>query len=214
VHIVSALPETTKARPRVRVPIAGFFRDRSGIAATEFAVIVPLMLVMFFGTIEFSSGLAVDRKVSLAARAIANITSQGVQATDADLANAFNGGNKIMTPYASPNMHMTISELYIDPSSGNARVQWSQGSPGSPQRATSSVVGIPSSLIARNPSTNAINPNQYVILSEVNTTYTPTVFYVMKSAVTLSDVAYALPRQSTCVFYDPPTPLPTTCPTS
>jgi Flp pilus assembly protein TadG len=197
---MSPLTETTKTCTRIRAAIAGFFEDRSGIAATEFAVIVPIMLVMFFGTVEFSSGLAVDRKVSLVARAMANLTSQGTQATGSDLTNYFVAGNKIMTPYAAPNM--TISELYIDPSSGSARVQWSQGS--SP-RATSSVVGIPSSLIATNPKTSAILPNQYVILAEVNTIYTPTIGYVMKNSVTLSDVAYAIPRQSTCVFF-PSTP--------
>jgi Flp pilus assembly protein TadG len=201
--------ETTKARTRARLAIAGFFEDRSGIAAIEFAMVVPLMLVAFFGTVEFSSGLAVDRKVSLVARAIANVTSQGTQATNADLTNYFLAGNKIMTPYAVPNM--TISELYIDPSSGNARVQWSQGSA---PRGVGSVVAIPPSLIARNPNTNAINPSQYVIFSEVNTLYTPAVGYVMApSGVTLSDTAYAIPRQSTCVFY-PSTPSPATCPTS
>jgi Flp pilus assembly protein TadG len=188
---------------------AGFLGNCSGIAATEFAVIVPLMLVAFFGTVEFSSGLAVDRKVSLVARALANLTSQGSQATSADLTNYFLAGNKIMTPFAAPNM--TITELYIDPSSGNARVQWSQGA--SP-RGISSVVVIPPSLIARNPATNAINPSQYIILGEVNTLYTPAVGYVMApSGVTLSDVAYAVPRQSICVFYLS-TPSPATCPTS
>ena len=206
---MSPVTETTKARTRARLAIAGFFEDRSGIAAIEFAMVVPLMLVAFFGTVEFSSGLAVDRKVSLVARAIANVTSQGTQATNADLTNYFLAGNKIMTPYAVPNM--TISELYIDPSSGNARVQWSQGSA---PRGVGSVVAIPPSLIARNPNTNAINPSQYVIFSEVNTLYTPAVGYVMApSGVTLSDTAYAIPRQSTCVFY-PSTPSPATCPTS
>jgi Flp pilus assembly protein TadG len=201
--------ETAKACIRARLAIAGFFEDRSGIAATEFAMIVPLMLVAFFGTVEFSSGLAVDRKVSLVARTIANVTSQGTQATSADLAGYLLAGNKIMTPYAAPNM--TISELYIDPSSGNARVQWSQGYA---PRAISSIVAIPSTLIARNPNTNAINPSQYVIFSEVNTLYTPAVGYVMApSGVTLSDVAYAIPRQSACVFY-PSTPSPANCPTS
>ena len=212
---MSLVTEMTKACTRARVAIAGFFEDRSGIAATEFAVIVPIMLVMFFGTVEFSSGLTVDRKVSLVARAIANLTSQGTQATSADLTNFFLAGNKIMTPYAAPNM--TISELYIDPSSGNARVQWSQGYA---PRGVSSVVPIPSSLIATNPSTGAIISNQYVILAEVNTLYQPVVGYVMApSGVTLSDLAYAIPRQSTCVFYPstpaivPPATQPA-CPTS
>ena len=43
-------------------------RDCRGIAATEFAVIVPIMLVLFFGTVEISSGVAVDRKVTLVAQ--------------------------------------------------------------------------------------------------------------------------------------------------
>ena len=47
---------------------AGLVRDCRGIAAVEFAVIVPLMLTMFFGTLEFSSGVAVDRKMTLVAR--------------------------------------------------------------------------------------------------------------------------------------------------
>jgi Flp pilus assembly protein TadG len=205
---MSPVKEKTISPVRARLAIAGFIEDCRGIAATEFAVIVPIMLVMFFGTVEFSSGMAVDRKVSLVSRTIANLTSQGTNASAADLTNFFNGGNKVMQPYAAPNM--TISELYIDPTSGNARVQWSQGSA---PRATSSVVPVPSSLIATDPTTKAILPNQYIIFSEVNTVYTPTVGYVMKSAVTLSDVAYALPRQSTCVFF-PSTPSPATCPTS
>ena len=65
-------------------------RDRRGIAATEFAVIVPLMLVMFFGTVEFSSGVAVDRKVTLIARTLSDLTSQALNnVNDAYLQNVF-----------------------------------------------------------------------------------------------------------------------------
>ena len=46
----------------------------------------------------------------------------------------------------------------------------------------------------------------YLIFSEVNYQYVPTVGYVMaKTGVSLSDVAYTRPRQSTCVFYSPAT---------
>ena len=47
-----------------------------GMAATEFAMIVPMMLVMLFGTIEVSSGVAVNRKVTLVARTLSDLTSQ------------------------------------------------------------------------------------------------------------------------------------------
>ena len=50
--------------------------DKRGVAAVEFAVIVPVMLVLFFGMDEFSSGVAVDRKVTLMARTLSDLTSQ------------------------------------------------------------------------------------------------------------------------------------------
>jgi len=190
---------------------AGLLRDRSGIAATEFAVIVPIMLVMFFGTVEFSSGVAIDRKVTIMARTVADLTSQSASVNDTDLANFFAASLAIMTPYSSTPTNATVSELYIDPASGDARVQWSKGSA---PRAVSSKVSIPTSLISRDPVTNAIIANQYLIFAEVNYLYVPTIGYVMvKTGVTLSDVAYTRPRQSTCVFY-PSTPSPATCPIS
>jgi Flp pilus assembly protein TadG len=211
---MSLAQETMSASIRARRAVTKFFEDRRGIAATEFAVIVPIMLVLLFSTVEFCSGLAVDRKVSLVARTIANLTSQGTNASVSDLTNFFGAANLIMVPYVQPTYpapNMTISELYIDPSTGNARVQWSVGST---PRSRSSVVPIPSSMIATDPTTNAIIANQYIIFSEVNTVYTPSLgsFGMMHAAVTLSDVAYALPRQSTCVFY-PSTPSPANCPT-
>jgi hypothetical protein len=41
----------------------------------------------------------------------------------------------------------------------------------------------------------------YLVLSEVNYTYTPAVGYVMKAAITLKDSAYTRPRQFSCLFY-------------
>ena len=207
--------ETTKTCMRTRLALATFFRDCRGIAATEFAMIVPLMLVLLFATVEFASGLAVDRKVSLVARTIANLTSQGTTASIADLTNYIGAANLIMVPYVQPGYpapSMTISELYIDPSTGIARVEWSWGS--TPRGLYSAFGNLPLSMIATDPTTHAILPNQYIIVSEVNTTFTPSLgsYGVMNSAVTLSDVAFALPRQSTCVFY-PSTPSPANCPT-
>ena len=68
--------------------IAGFVRDRRANVAIEFAFIVPLMLTMFFGMVEFSSGIAVNRKVTLAARNMSDLVSQSSTVTDTDLANS------------------------------------------------------------------------------------------------------------------------------
>ena len=212
--MICSIGSIEKIYSRARLRAAGLLKDRSGLAATEFAMIVPMMLVMFFGTIEFSSAVAIDRKVTIMARTVADLTSQGATVNDTDLTNFFAASLAIMTPYDKTPTNATVSELYIDPASGDVRVQWSKGS--APRSVGSVVTAIvPTSLISRDPNTNAILPNQYLIFSEVSYLYVPTIGYVMvKTGVTMSDVAYTRPRQSVCVFY-PSTPAgsPPPCPT-
>jgi Flp pilus assembly protein TadG len=194
-----------------RRSVLALIGDCRGIAATEFAVIVPIMLVMFFGTVELSSGVAVDRKVTLIARTTSDLTSQSTTVADIDMTNFFTASYAILQPYSStpsfPQASITISELYIDPTTLKARVQWSKlgtVTPGSPPvvvlgagRAISSVVVIPPALAVG---------GTYLIFSEVSQVYTPAVGYLMaKAGVTLKEVSYTRPRQSTCVFYSPAT---------
>src|SRR5215467_167583 len=103
-----------------RQHLTALWRDRSGVAATEFAFIVPLMLVLFFGVVEFSSGVAVDRKVTIVARTLSDLVSQNTTVTDTQFTNIFNAGTIVMAPYTSApysasTLHSTISELYVDP---------------------------------------------------------------------------------------------------
>jgi Flp pilus assembly protein TadG len=187
---------------RARLSVIRLMADRRGIAATEFAFIVPIMLVVFFGTVEFSSGIAVDRKVTLMARTLADLTSQAVSVANNDLTNFFNASNGIMTPYDGTPIRSTISELYVDPRTLQARVQWSQGSA---PRAISSPVTIPTALQVG---------GTYLLFSEISYLYVPAVGFVMaKAGITLQDVAYTRPRQSLCVFYPTTIPLPANCPT-
>jgi Flp pilus assembly protein TadG len=190
---------------RARRLFADLVDDCRGIAAIEFAVIAPLMLLMFFGTLEFSSGIAADRKVTLVARLLADLTSQSISVSDTDLTNFTTTGKAMMTPYSittTTPLDVWVTELWIDPTTGNARVQWSQP-PG--KHAPKDVIAIPSTLIAKD-STGKVIAGQYLIFSEVNYTYTPTVGYKMaKAGVNLKDTAYTRPRQTSCVIYPTPT---------
>ncbi|MDB5580077.1 MAG: hypothetical protein JWR80_5253, partial [Bradyrhizobium sp.] len=141
---------------RMRRTAARMFADRSGIAATEFAVIVPVMLVMFFGTVEFSAGVAVDRKVTLMARTLSDLTSQSTSVNDTDLTGFFAASKGIMTPYSSTPTLSTISELYVVPGTLVVKVMWSQGSA---PRGVGSTITIPSELKVS---------GTYLIFSEVS----------------------------------------------
>ena len=185
-------------------------RDKRGNAAIEFAVIVPVMLTMFFGVVEFSSAVAVNRKISMAAEELADLAARYKEVPDTEIANFFTIARAVITPYSTTVLKATITEIYIDPATGLGRAQWSKGDV---VRLPGSTVPVPANLIARD-ATNNILASQYLIFAETSYVYVPAVGYVMATAgVSLSDVSYMRPRLSTCVFY-PTTPNPATCPTS
>jgi Flp pilus assembly protein TadG len=186
---------------------AKFRRDTRGLAAVEFAIIVPLMLAMFFATVELSSGVAANRKVSTAAEELADLVSRYTNVNDTDFTNFFTIGQKMMTPFSSTPLKATITEIYIDATTGVGRAQWSKGDY---PRAVGSTVPVAANLISRDASNNII-PGQYLIFSEISYIYTPAVGYIMQSPVTLSDTTYMRPRLSPCVFYPQ---IGGTCPTS
>jgi Flp pilus assembly protein TadG len=190
---------------RLRRAAAAMRADCRGIAATEFAVIVPIMLVMFFGTLEFSSGVAVDRKVTLVARTLSDLTSQTMNSvTDTEVQNFFAASASILSPYSVTPTQPTISEIYVS-ATNIAKIQWSKSATiamvaGAPQatltnsaRNRGDVVTIPAALRV---------PDTYLIFSEVDYRYVPTIGYVMApTGVPLRDVSYTRPRQSKCVDY-------------
>jgi len=175
---------------RMRRLVIELRADKSGVAAVEFAMIIPMMLVLFFGTNEFASGVAVDRKVTLMARTLSDLTSQNTSVTDTQLTNFFNAANSMMTPYSATPVKATITELYIDPTTLQAKVQWSKGAAA---RGSGTTVSIPTALQIG---------GTYLIYSEVTYNYVPIVGYVMaKTGINLSDSTFTRPRQSSCVMY-------------
>lgn len=186
-----------------RSSLRDFVADRRALAATEFAVIVPVMLVMFFGTVEFSSAVAIDRKVTLIARTLSDLTSQSTKLADADMQDTFTASISMIMPYDASLVKGTITQIYVDTDS-IATVQWSKSgtiASGATQATlATSTRKVGDKVTSMIPATLLI-PSTYLILSEASYTYTPSVGYVLKSSLPLSDVSYTRPRQTSCVPY-------------
>jgi Flp pilus assembly protein TadG len=190
---------------RAHRSVVGLMKNCHGNAAVEFAVIVPVMLVMFFGTIELSSGVAVDRKTTLVARTLSDLTSQSKDQplTDGYMLNVFTSAIAILQPYTAVPATATISEIYVD-SNAIASIQWSTAATfgaGAAQATLVTSTRSPGNIVTTLVPSQMLVRRTYLILSEVSYTYTPAVGYVMKSAITLKDTAYTRPRQFSCLTY-------------
>ena len=170
--------------------------DTKGVSAVEFAMIIPLMFVMFFGMLDLSNGFAVDRKISQISQGIADLASRYTTLAETDVTNFFIIADAMLTPYDKTQLKATISQVYIDPSTKTAKVVWSRGDE---KKNVGTVVTVPTNLIVKDAAGNYL-PNQYLILGEANYRYVPTIGWVVpKGGLTLTDAMYTRPRQTSCV---------------
>ncbi len=163
-----------------------FGRDRRAVSAVEFALIAPLMVTLYFGCVEISDGVAADRKVSLTAAALANLSAQTTSINASDMTNILNAASAIIAPYNANNLKVTVSCINIA-SDKSAKVKWSATKNGT-ARATNSTYTF-------NSSTSALDlANTQLILAEASYEYTPIVGMVITGAITLSDRMFMSPR--------------------
>jgi Flp pilus assembly protein TadG len=171
---------------------ARFVRERRGLAAVEFALLLPVLLTLYLGSYEVTTGLSIQRKVSLTAHALADLSSQFTSISDSDMSNILNAASDIIAPYASASLQVVVSELSVN-AQGQASVVWSDTLNGTALTPGQSVT-IPSSLAV---------PNTYLMFGQASYNYNPTYGYVVTGPLTLSDQIYMAPRQSNSIARTP-----------
>jgi Flp pilus assembly protein TadG len=175
--------------------LRNFSNDRRGASAIEFALLAPLMLGLYIGCVEISDGVAADRKVTLTAGALANLTSQVTTISSTDKDNILQASIAIMTPYNGP-LSAKVSCLKIN-GAGVAQVAWGFSTSGVTPRAQGDVVTVPPDLAL---------PNSSLVYSEVSyqyipvTGFSPGFSHIAATGITLSDQMYMSPRITPPVY--------------
>jgi Flp pilus assembly protein TadG len=165
-----------------------FARDRDGVSAIEFAMILPFMLTLYLGGVEVGDGLAIQFKSTLAARTVADLASQYVSIDNAAMSIILNAALTVVTPYPATGMKVTVSEITTN-SSGQGIVQWSDSLNGTARTVGSSVT-LPSALQQKNIT---------IIYGEVTYPYTPSLGYVLTGTINIYESMYFYPRLSSTV---------------
>jgi Flp pilus assembly protein TadG len=176
-----------------------FAADRRGVSAVEFALLLPLMLTMYFGSIQITDAISADRQVTLVASTVAEIASQYSQVTTTDLTNILNAAGNVFTPFPMQNGSttvgtITLTSVTID-ATGKATVDWSQSLYGT-KRAVGAVVtsSIPAGLLSATPGSVSS-----VIWGEATYSYKPVVGWVVTGTVPMYDQIFLRPRQSNSI---------------
>jgi Flp pilus assembly protein TadG len=186
--MISKLTSSKLTSAEITLRLRDFARGQGGMAAVEFAVLLPFMLVAYLGGIEIGDGVAIDRKVAITTRAVADLASRYTTIKNADMSSILGASSAIIAPYPGGPLVVTVSEVTCD-SKGVPTVTWSDSLNGT-ARPIGSAVSLPGTLAA---------PNVTYIWGEVQYAYTPTLGYVMTGTWTLKNQIFMSPRESPSV---------------
>ena len=172
----------------LRADLSAFGRERRGVAAIEFAMIFPMMVVLFLGAVEFSEGLMIDRRVTQIASSTADIVAQYEQLTPTNVDDVIAIGRELLGGEDAAPLRVLIISVSTDVN-GNATVDWARDeagnngglNPGDPY--TSLPDGLLGSLSS-------------VIVSKVHYNYVPPISHYIHNGIDLSETFYLRPRRS------------------
>jgi Flp pilus assembly protein TadG len=170
-----------------------FIASTRGIAAVEFGMVLPVLVLLFLASIDAGRAVAIYMKLRAAAYTLDAITNQYTTLASADLSTITGVTLDVLAPYSTTPAVLTVSQISVN-SSTNATVSWSYSLNGTAltQGAT---VNVPSGL------SSCSSYPCYLIFAQVSYAYTPLFGYFTPSAINLSDSLFVTPRNSECILY-------------
>lgn len=165
-------------------------RDQAGTAMIEFAVTLPVLLILYLGCVQICEVVTVFRKVTTTARTLADLSTQHVTLSNTEIDTIMGASTQVMAPYPNANVQMVITHVTVN-GAGVARVDWSKKSANAPAAdAVNSIYTLPADMNI---------PNTSMIVAKVNTDYSARVGGFLQTDIPLADTIYMLPRISTSI---------------
>ena len=162
--------------------------DIRGVALVEFAIVLPILVLLLLGGFTFANAMAFNRKLASATRAVVDLTAQRASVDRSILETIASVRTPIMAPFALPAGTARISEIRTD-GSNNATVTWSYASEGN-ALIKGAAFDLPSDIRI---------PNGAYLISELQYAFTPIVKYAPFVTLPLGERVIMVPRKSSDV---------------
>ncbi len=170
--------------------VRGIFRARDGISAVEFALIAPLMMLIYFACIELSFMMILDRKITTSTSTLGDLTARVSIVTNDELTDIFEATRMILQPNDIVVARMRVSSLYDD--NGTVKVAWSDAR-NLTAYTEQQTITVPANLVPSGGS---------VIFAEIEYDFNSPLGYFFSSSRTLKDQFYMRPRRVDFVTRD------------
>jgi Flp pilus assembly protein TadG len=183
-----------KLTPKPKRRLAGFWRDRRGVSAVEFALIAPVLVIFYCGMAELTQAMMAQRRLSNIASSIGDLVAQSAQLNDARRDDIFTIGNTIMAPFSTTTLRMCLVSITSD-ATGKDTVAWSENRNSHANcPAKDAVLG--STVIP----VGVLPASQSVIMAKASYGYTSPIKFILPSTLNFYRTFYLRPRKSETVL--------------
>jgi hypothetical protein len=169
---------------RLSASLGRFARATRGLAAVEFAVIAPVMLIMLFGSIDLLDMLQANRRAQNTAASLSDVVARDTAVSNDEVAGLWAATNLLMFPNDGATLRVRVTSVRIINAS-TAEVVWSEArgldklEPGDP------VTDLPAQMM---------RPGSSLIWTETVLPYTSPLGFLAEGVVNLRHNAYRRSR--------------------
>jgi Flp pilus assembly protein TadG len=170
---------------RMLARLRHFIRARSGLAALEFALIAPMMILLLFGSVELIDAVDASRRAQNATSSLSDVVARDTAVSDAEVAGLWSALDILMFPDNGSGMAVRITSIRIV-SSTEARVEWSEvRNSGFSALAKNTAVSLPSPMMV---------PGSSIIRTETIFSYHPPLNFLFAATVPITHTSYRRSR--------------------
>lgn len=168
-----------------------FAADRRGVAAVEFALVAPVMVILYMGLAELTLAMMAERRASHAASVVGDLVSQSSQVSATQMTDIFKVGGAILQPFPATNLKMRVTSVKAD-AQASPKVVWSRGSGMTALTANATAPAVPANLLAA---------GDAVVMTEVSYTWSSPLGKTLPTPHTFSQTYFLKPRKSPEVVF-------------
>ncbi|WP_206453487.1 TadE/TadG family type IV pilus assembly protein [Aurantimonas marina] len=154
-------------RADLKAAVEAFGSNRTGVAAVEFALVLPVMLLLYLGGFEASKALEASRKVETTAETVGNLVARNRVMNLTAIDNIFNISSAVMAPFSPDGLQIVVTTVTVD-EKGQGTIDWSRASSGA---------GLTAGASYPVPSTLNFGAKSYLVVADVTYDYQPLLDY-------------------------------------
>ena len=163
-----------------------FGRNEAGIAAVEFALIAPILLLLYLGATDLTQALAIDRKLGTFASTVSDLVAQEETLNSAKIAGLSDAGLAIMRPFSADDTDLRLTVFDLSGTAPEVTCDWA--TPDAPSAGE-----LPDEMLA-------LADGRFVVLASARYNYQPMFATIFNATMPLEQRSFHIARQDVSSF--------------